>query len=287
MLLHTEDPLKFAFSTTDPERIPELSFGILGVPFDSTTTYVPGTRFGPLAVREASYSFESYNLRFSGEPGVKCFDFGDVDVVPGNFQRTAEFIGDSIGGVLDLGLKPITLGGEHTVTLPVVEELISRDGAPVVIHLDAHMDMADRYAGERYSHATVMRRVHEIGAEVIQIGVRSASADEAAFVRENGIRCIMAHEVMRNPEETLDALKGIRDPVYISVDMDVLDPAYAPSVGNPTPCGLTPWVLEDIAEVLSRKDVVGFDVVEVASTGFGDQTSVNAAKIIYDLLTLL
>ncbi|MBE2900480.1 agmatinase [Methanothermobacter thermautotrophicus] len=286
MLLHTHEPLKFAFSTTDHERIPELSFGIMGAPFDSTTTYVPGARFGPMAVREASYSFEAYNLRFSEKVNVKSFDFGDVEVSPGNFMKTAGFIGDSVAGVLDMDLKPIIIGGEHTVTLPVIENLPDHDSLTVV-HLDAHMDMADTYAGERYSHATVMRRVHELGAEIIQIGVRSASEEEAEFAVEEGVRCCMAHEVMGDPAGAIELIDGIRGPVYISVDMDVLDPAYAPSVGNPAPSGLTPHIMEELVLALSGKDVVGLDVVEVASAGVADPTSVNAAKIIYDLLTLL
>lgn len=289
MLLHTQNPLKFAFSTEDPDNIPELSFGIIGVPFDSTATYLPGTRFGPQAIREASYSFESYNLRFSGNVKLNSFDFGDVNVSHGNFRSTSKFIRSSVSEILEMGLKPIILGGEHTVTLPVLEEF--SEGGLIhdltVIHIDAHMDMADTYTGERYSHATVMRRVHELQPSgILQLGVRSASEEEVEFVRENGIEYHTAHEIMDNPEGALRAIRRIRGPVYLSVDIDVLDPAYAPSVGNPTPCGLTPFIMEELTVAVAEKELLGFDVVEVASGTRGDQTSINAAKIIYDILTI-
>jgi len=141
--------------------------------------------------------------------------------------------------------------------------------------------------GEKYSHAAVMRRIYDLNPkDLIQIGIRSCSAEEMSFARENKITYFTPHEVNENIGLIKNTIKNIEGPLYVSVDMDVLDPAYAPSVSTPAPCGLNPFQLESLIHSLKDKKVVGFDLVEVSPTEISDITSINAAKVIYDFLSL-
>ena len=273
MLLNTYEPWKFAFSQEN-EDIKENSFGIIGVPFDSTTSYHSGSRLGPIVVREASFGFEKYNTIFNKDLTTAFYDFGDVNVVPGNCEKTCNIVEDTVKELLDLEIKPIIIGGEHSASIGAVKALTEKYEKLTVIHLDAHRDLAFKFVGEKYSHATVMRRVHELGADLVQIGIRSASKDEEEFVKSTyNIQTFKSRDVKKHMDAVEYYLVNIEGPIYISIDMDVFDPAIAPSVGNPTPNGLYVSHLETILETLCHKNVVGLDVV--------------AAKIIYDFLTLI
>ena len=286
MLLNTYEPWKFAFSQ-ETENLAENSFGIIGVPFDSTTSYHSGSRLGPIVVREASFGFEKYNTVFNKDLTAAFYDFGDVNVVPGNCEATCKIIEDTVNELLDLNIRPIIIGGEHSALIGAIKALTDKYEKLTVIHLDAHRDLVFEFVGEKYSHATVMRRVHEMGADLVQIGIRSASQDEEEFVKSTyNIQTFKNKAVHKHMEAIENYLTNIEGPIYISVDMDVVDPAFAPSVGNPTPGGLFMSEIETIIETLSHKDIVGFDVVETASDRLGDNTAVIAAKIIYDFLTL-
>ena len=281
MLLNTYEPWKFAFSQ-ETENLIENSFGIIGVPFDSTTSYHSGSRLGPIVVREAA----------------TFYDFGDVNVVPGNCEATCKIIEDTVNELLDLNIRPIIIGGEHSASIGAIKALTEKYEKLTVIHLDAHRDLVFEFVGEKYSHATVMRRVHEMGADLVQIGIRSASQDEDEFVKSTyqdedefvkstyNIQTFKNKDVHKHMDAIEYYLTNIEGPIYVSIDMDVVDPAFAPSVGNPTPGGLFMSEIETIIETLSHKDIVGFDVVETASDRLGDNTAVIAAKIIYDFLTL-
>lgn len=293
MFFYTENMMKFAFSTEMPELDSfESGYAIMGVPFDSTTTYKSGSRYGPKAVREASYNFESYNLCFDKILSVENYDIGDVNVTPGNYENTHRMIADTVNSVLEMGLKPIVIGGEHTITNGVIQAIHDYDEEffhnLTIVHLDAHFDLRDEYLGEKYSHASVLRRVHELNPkEIIQLGIRSAEIDEFEYEEEqDNIIYYTNHDINDNLQNILSRLELIDNPIYITVDIDVLDPAFAPSVGTPAPCGITPYDLEEIIRVLSTKDCIGLDVVEVSSNSIGDTTSINAAKVIYDFLCL-
>ena len=287
MLLNTYEPWKFAFSS-DNDELKENSFGIIGVPFDSTTSYHSGARLGPIVVREASFGFEKYNTVFNKDLTTTFFDFGDVNVVPGNCQKTCEIVSQTVNELLDLNIKPIIIGGEHSASIGAIEALIEKYEKLTVIHLDAHRDLAFEFIGEKYSHAAVMRRAHEMGADLVQIGIRSASMDEEDFVKSTyNIQTFKNKDVHKHMDAIEYYLINIDGPIYISIDMDVVDPSIAPSVGNPTPGGLFISELETIIETLSHKNVVGMDVVETASNRLGDSTAVVAAKLIYDFLTLI
>ena len=266
MLLNTYEPWKFAFSaTTDFENIKKDSYGIIGVPFDSTSSYHSGSRLGPIVVREASYGFERYNVNFKSNLDTTFYDFGDVNVVPGNCEATCKIVEDTANELIDLDVKPITIGGEHSASIGVIKAL-----------------------SEKYSHATVMRRAHEFGVDLVQIGIRSSSADEEEFVKSTyNIQTFKTRDVHRHMDAVEYYLTTVDTPVYLSVDMDVLSPAIAPAVGNPTSGGLFTYEIEDVIKSLSFKEVVGLDVVETATNKLGENTAVSAAKIIYDFLSLI
>lgn len=288
MLFYTQSPLQFAFSKLwDEVESTDLNdakqFGFIGVPFDSTSTYKPCARFGPKAVREASYNFERYNMVLDKTLDIPVFDFGDIEVIPGNFKRTCSNIEFTISELLDKNIIPVAVGGEHTISYGVLKALDVEN--VTVIHLDAHMDLRDDYMGEKYSHATVMRRIFDLNPkDIIQIGIRSCCEDEMSFAEENTIAYFTPHEVNENIELIKNVIGDIEGPLYVSIDMDVLDPAYAPGVGTPSPCGLNPFQLESLIHCLKGKEITGFDLVEVSSTEIGDITSINAAKVIYDFL---
>jgi agmatinase len=301
MLFYTHNPSKFAFSreksdfesylsSNSDDIVDKKLFGLVGVPFDSTTTYKSGARYGPSAIREASYNFENYNLSLDKSFNTFFFDFGDLEAVPGNVLKTFEKLQETVLELLNNGIIPLTIGGEHSISLGILSALKEYRGLDdvTIVHFDAHMDLIDSYMDEKYSHATVMRRIFDLKpAKIIQIGVRSASLEEKKFAdKEPAIEYYTASNIKNNPDYILSVLKEINGPVYISLDMDVMDPAHAPSVGNPTPCGLDAWEIQKFIEILSSKNVLGMDLVEVASVEIGDITSINGAKIIYDFLFL-
>ena len=287
MLLNTYEPWKFAFSAENDE-LKKDSFGIIGVPFDSTSSYHSGSRLGPIVVREASFGFEKYNIVFNKNLDTVFYDFGDVNVIPGNCEETCNIVENTVNELIDLDIKPIIIGGEHSASIGAIKALMDKYEKLTVIHLDAHRDLAFEFIGEKYSHATVMRRVHELGADLVQIGIRSASADEEEFVKSTyNIQSFKNKDVHKHMDAIEYYLTNIEGPIYISIDMDVIDPAFAPSVGNPTPGGLFMSEMETILETISHKDIVGMDVVETASNKLGDITAVVAAKLIYDFLTLI
>lgn len=291
MLLNTYEPWKFAFSQdlTDFNNLEKGAWGIIGVPFDSTTSYHSGSRYGPIVVREASFGFEKYNTVFNTQLNTVFYDFGDVNVVFGNCKKTCDIIEDTVNELSDLKIKPLTIGGEHSLTIGVLNSLTKKYDDLTIVHLDAHRDLASDFIGEKYSHASVMRRVHEMGVkELIQIGIRSASIEEEDFVsNQSNITTFKNSTVFNHLDEVEYYLSNINTPIYLSIDMDVLDPSIAPSVGNPTPAGLLYSHVESILKALSLKNVIGLDIVETASDRLGDITAVSASKIIHDFLSLL
>lgn len=303
MLFYTHNPSKFAFSQdrTDFEKLTiskskpgaknnqKPVFALLGVPFDGTTTYLPGARFGPAGVREASYNFERYNLTWNRVIDSLFFDLGNVEVIHGNFKKTCIQLQDTISELLSGDVTPLLIGGEHSLSYAMARALKLHNifNEVTVVHFDAHMDMIDSYMGEKYSHATVMRRISELNPRrIIQLGVRSASYEEKEFADDKGIEYYTAATINDDINQIKEVLSSINGPIYLTIDMDVFDPSEAPSVGNPTPCGIKSHQMEKFMLILSKKNVVALDVVETASDKIGDLTSVNAAKIILDFICL-
>ncbi len=291
MLFNTYEPWKFAFSksTCSIEDAEDGAWGIIGVPFDSTTSFHGGARLGPFVVREASYGFEMFNIDFNSNINATFYDCGDSHVIPGNCSKTLDIVKSNVAELLKNNIFPIIIGGEHSVSIGAVEALKTYYKDLTIVHLDAHRDLADDFMGEKYSHGTVMKRIHEMGvSELIQIGIRSSSIEEDSFVKKSdNIITFKSREVENHIDNILYYLSQIETPIYLSIDMDVLDPSVAPSVGNPTPLGIKIKDIQDIIECLSVKNVVGMDVVETATDRLGEITAIAASKLIYDFLTVM
>ncbi|MCQ2738122.1 MAG: agmatinase [archaeon] len=314
MLFNTYEPWKFAFSSessdldeidVDVEFNKSRSWGIIGVPFDSTCSYHHGSRYGPTIIREASFGFEQYNVAFDKLLDAEFYDFGDLNIIHGNCAKTADLLKECVNELVGANIKPIIIGGEHSISIGPIKALADNEESGdlsdiTIIHLDAHRDIIDEYMGEKDSHATIMRRVYDLNPkELIQIGIRSFSNEEKEFIdSKDNITTFLAKDLNSIDEdnnayyELVDTLADIEGKIYITIDMDVIDPVYAPSVGNPTFGGLSPEDVEIIFETLHNSfvedkiDVLGFDVVEVASNKLGDSTAILAAKFIHDFLTL-
>ncbi len=248
-------------------QLEDADYVLLGVPFDGTSSYRPGSRFAPLEIRKEFLELEAGSIRFH--------DLGNVDVVYGNAAETVKRVRETVSKALERNnsAEYIILGGEHLITYPVVEALKERVDA--VVWLDAHPDLRDEYQGGRLSHACVARRITELGTTLIQYGVRSGSPDQEEFIRENGI---LSLPPTADFKEVMEAVRDKR--VYLSVDLDVLDPRETDGVGNPEPGGLSFNTLESIVEYVSEGcEVAGFDVVE-ASPVYDSTAAVYAAKLL-------
>ncbi len=267
------------FLSSRPATSPEVV--IVGVPFDATSTFRAGSGHGPDAIRWASQSIETYSpvLRRDLER-VAVTDLGDVDTTGLTPERVVDAVRDRLLA-LDPAAVPLVLGGEHTVTLGAVQALHRRHPSLVVMQLDAHTDLRDAYEGRAVSHATVVRRVLDVleAGSVVQLGVRAGTAEEfdaARALRFSGPRIALPADVWAWMEPR---------PVYVTLDIDVLDPSDAPGTGNPEPDGVRAPELLAFVRRLGLLNVVGLDVVEVSPphdpTG---RTAVLAATIIREAI---
>lgn len=266
---------------------------LLGVPFDSTASYRSGQRWGPEAVRRASAFIEFYSLRAGFDVDeVPIADVGDVAVVHGDAYATVTRVERVVEGLASRGRIPIVLGGEHTATLGVLKGLRRAGRRPCLVVFDAHFDLRSEYAGSRLNHATVMRRiVEDVGPErLVYVGVRGFSPEELEYARRRGeVSFYTVRDVAVMGEVNVAAsvrrdLRGCRE-VYVSIDIDVLDPAYAPGVGNPEPEGFTTFTLYEIIHGVVDGRLAGFDVVEVAPPhDCGGSTAAAAAKTVVEVV---
>lgn len=258
----------------------------LGVPLDSTSSYRSGTRFGPSRIREASLNLETHLMSLGVELAEKggIADLGDL-LLSSELEEDGRRIREAVGELLGDGKIPALLGGEHTLTLFSLQAF---EGV-YLLQLDAHRDLREEYLGSRINHATVMRRVLErLGPErLIQLGVRSSSSEEARF--GEGIRCYTSEQLLAEGGRIVEEVRREvgSSPVYLTLDMDVLDPAFAPAVSTPEPGGLSTLDLLRILRGLRGLDIRGFDVVEVAPPFDTGQTAFAAARAIYELLGIL
>jgi agmatinase len=264
---------------------------IAGAPLDATNSFHPGTRFAPEYIRRVSESLELYSYLLDMPIQNKKFhDIGDLFPAGMDVKRSVEIISDFISSESILkNKKTVILGGEHTVTLGSLPLLTKNT---LLIVFDAHADLRDTYLGEKYCHATVIRRISEnIPSEsIILIGSRAIDAEEMDYIKKHKIRLFTsryintygAGQVVNRLKEELEGYTK----VYLSVDIDVLDPAFAPGVGTPEPLGLDIYTLFTLLKsILESKEVIGIDIVETNPlVDKGYQTSSVAAKIILEYL---
>jgi len=262
------------------------NYSVLGVPFDFTSTYRPGSRFAPNAIREASQNLEAFCLRRSFDvETVGLEDLGDVDVL-GDVEKTTDRVKCIVKEIVDAGKFPIVMGGEHTITYGCTTAFDDI----AVLSFDAHLDLRDEYLGKKLSHATFMRRLCEkFGPDrFFEVGTRALCAEEMAFAANRKVEYVTSLQIIRNgidkTTEDLLAWSSQFRRLYVTVDMDVLDPAYAPGVGNPVPEGLSPTQLLEILERIISSKVVGLDVVEVSPHYDSGLTAIQASNLIYNIL---
>ncbi len=263
-------------------------FVLFGVPYDRTSSFRYGSRMAPNEIRKASYNFEAYSMNDDVDlKTVGMHDAGDIDC-EANLEGVHASVMDVVSSVIGDARLPLMLGGEHSITAPAVSAMGPLGDIGVIV-LDAHMDLRDEYLGERWGHACTSRRVVETtGVErYVSIGIRSASKEETEFAAREDLHFYTVDDVRsmgvsRILSECFEHIEV--DRIYLSVDMDVLDPSFAPAVGNPEPFGLTSSEVRDFIRALSPH-LVGFDLVEVAPEYDCGETALLAASLLRGLVS--
>ncbi len=283
-------PWSFASLDGDDADFDRAAAAIIPVPYDGTVSYRSGARDGPQAIIEASRYLELYEPDLDLEPaqwGIATLPALEPDVSgpEANIGRVEEVV----GALTDAGKLPVMLGGEHSLTLGAVRALAQRHPSLSILQLDAHADMRDSYQGSRYSHACVMRRVREtIGdGNVVQAGIRSISSEEIQHIRGAGVTGVHLYTPGQYNDSTAidELLKGLGETVYVTVDLDALDPSIMPAVGTPEPGGLS-WqeTLSILQAVAQRSRIIGFDVMELAPNEGPTHAAYTAARLTYKLI---
>jgi agmatinase len=251
---------------------------ILGIPYDGSASFRPGARFGPSAIRRASWGIETYSPYFEQDLSwLKVHDMGDLELPLGEKKRSLGLIRKTLRTILSGKKFPILLGGDHLITLPIVEELIQIHHSLHLLHIDAHADLREEYLGETLSHSTVMRRVVDRLGEgrLFQIGLRSGTEEEFKLSRK------MKSIVSPDQVSLKSMVKRLgKQSVYISLDLDVIDPSLLPGVGTPEPGGLTFQGFISLLRELQPLHVIGFDLVELTPDYDPTQISLVTASVI-------
>ncbi|GHH97962.1 agmatinase [Neobacillus kokaensis] len=260
---------------------------LYGMPMDWTVSYRPGSRFGPARIREVSIGLEEYSPYLDRElDEVKYFDAGDIPLPFGNPHKSLDLIEEYVKTILDADKFPFGMGGEHLVSWPVMRAVYKKYPDLAIIHMDAHTDLRENYEGEELSHSTPIRKIAELigPSNVYSFGIRSGMKEEFEWAKQNGMH-ISKFEVLEPLKEILPKLAG--RPVYVTIDIDVLDPAHAPGTGTVDAGGITSKeLLASIHEIArSEVNVVGADLVEVAPIyDVSEQTANTASKLIREML---
>ncbi len=267
----------------------QAKFVVVGVPFDETSSFRRGSKKGPEAIRAASQQIESFCFIEDAKidaATLRIADIGDVVVKPVSVQGMLESVESIIGVISQKQQTAILLGGEHSLTLGAVRSL-PRD--IIVIQFDAHMDLRETYSGTPFSHACVMRRiVEQLGADcLIQVGIHAIAKEEYEYAKEHNLTYFTIEDITKlGIQAMIERIKNAippGPPIYISVDMDVLDPAFAPAVANPEAGGLTSRELFSFIRALAPRSI-GLDVTEVAPQYDQGQTAICAAEVIKTFL---
>lgn len=277
-----------------------VDFAVIGVPFDTGATYRVGARFGPEAIRSASVLLRPYNpaqdvLIFDHLSGV---DYGDLAVVPGYLPESHAKITEQLRPVLQAGVVPIMLGGDHSVTLPELRAVVETHGPVGLIQFDSHGDVWSGYFGGKDTHGTPFRRAVEEGlldmTRSSQVGLRGPlyNAEDLQLSRDLGFQVFTADEVRRTDLDAVIAAVKVRagqGPCFLTFDIDFVDPTFAPATGTPEVGGFSSWESLVLVRGLQGLNFVAFDLVEVAPTydNPGATTALLAANLVYEFISLL
>ncbi|WP_022669724.1 agmatinase [Hippea alviniae] len=259
---------------------------LVGVPYDGTSTFRPGSRFAPASIREASYGIESYSpYQDKDLRDIRFYDIGDIPLSYSDVNLNLEIIESFIHKIITKGRRVLALGGEHLISYPIIKAHKRKFKDLVVIQLDAHSDLIDSYRAEKFSHATVMRRTAEVvGFEnLYQLGIRSMVREDKLLPLRDKNMCMLD---LSKAKEFLDEIKD--KPIYLTVDLDVLDPSVFPGTGTPEPGGITYKELLNFLLKLKDKRLIGADVVELSPHyDPSGVSSIVAASIVRELLLLI
>jgi agmatinase len=300
---NSEEMPRFAGLTTfarlpRAEDVGHVDVGVLGVPFDAGVTYRPGARFGPSAVREASRLLQGYNQFQDVSPFKvqQVADLGDVNANPFNIEDALASIERRATELADSGTKVVTIGGDHTIALPLLRAVSRVHGPVALLHFDAHLDTWDTYFGQPYTHGTPFRRAHEEGLlskeHLSHVGIRANLHQQEDLVNDAnlGFGIISTIDVAERgvPEVVGQLKRRIGDmPVYVSIDVDVMDPSHAPGTGTPEAGGLTSREMIRMLRGIADLNIVGADVVEVSpSYDWAQLTALAASSLIYELISM-
>ena len=297
---HDEVDSGFLDLPADHRRRETSRVHVLPVPLEETVSYGGGTRDGPRAIIDASKQVELFDRPFGGEPALEygIHTLPPVPVEPGPIEAVLDRVRAAVAGIVAAGKLPLVLGGEHTVTVGPVRAVHAAipAGAPplTVVQVDAHADLREAYQGSRYSHACVMRRlIEETGCRLLQVGIRSLCAEEDAFIRghPDSVRAFFADEIHADGRgswlgELARRLRGRS--VYLTIDVDGLDPSVIPATGTPEPGGLSWRQAMALLETVSRAagQIVGIDCVELAPSPGMHSAAFASAKLLYRAISL-
>jgi agmatinase len=276
----------------------ELDVALAGIPFDGGTTYRPGPRFGPRHVRQQSAIIRPWNPVLDVNPFEKyrVADYGDFSVNPLSIEDSFARVQKQAEQVLDAGARCVSIGGDHSLSLPLLRAIARKHGPVALIQFDAHNDLWDSYFGSRYSHGTPFRRAIEEGliraGQFLQVGLRGQVYDkhDFDFARQHRVKMITAEEFHeQGMAPYLRHLRAFRkQPVYVTLDIDCVDPAYAPGTGTPQVGGFTSIQILNLVRALRGLNIVGCDLVEVSPPyDTGEVTSLLAANLMFELLCVL
>lgn len=258
-------------------------FAILPVPYDATSTWVKGADKGPEAFLEASFTLENYDV----ETATEAYRYGIATLTPVTEDRTPELlcnkVQQEVTQILADGKFPVTIGGNHTVSIGAIRAAAQKYDNLTVLQLDAHSDLRPSYEGSELNHACVMNRAAEV-ANITQVGIRSQCVEELPFFEKD--RLFYAHQIFDNNGWQQKAIDTLTENVYVTIDLDVFDPSVLPSTGTPEPGGLTYYqVLHFLRSVFASRNVVGFDIVELCPNPIDKASDYLAARLAYQLMT--
>ena len=276
-----------------------LDVAVVGVPYDGGTSYRPGTRYGPREIRNQSSLIRPYSYfqKISPFAQLNVADVGDIDAPPVSIEKCYAVVEDRIGAIADAGATPLVIGGDHSISLPVLRALAKRHGPLALVQCDAHIDTWDEYFGGKYFHGTPFRRAIEEhlidGRRFVQVGIRGPmyGEEDFDFHREHGITMIdIEHVATRGLESIVEQIHDIATgPVYMTFDIDSVDPAFAPGTGTPEVGGLSSHDAQRLVRGLAGLPLVGGDIVEVSPLydGPGQITALLAANLMFEFLCVL
>ncbi len=269
-------------------------FVIISAPFEKTVSYGHGTAAGPQAIVEASQYVEFYDdyldYEAAFEDGITTLEpleFSEIDT----FEESFDKISNIVKKVLNDNKIPIVLGGEHSISSAVYKSFHQKYENISVLHFDAHSDLRDEYSGTKFSHACVMKRIFEMNSDITQIGIRAQCREEAEFIKEHNIKTYYMQKIRKNIYGTNwvdEVVNNLKENVFLSFDVDAFDPSVISATGTPEPGGLF-WdeTLGILENVIKNKNIIGFDLVELAPVQENTISDFNTAKLIYKIISMI